>query len=98
MTFPCVIDKVRQYGLKLILLFQYNISEKTPRKLFILVTMATKLKMAAPKVAAFINLLNCLLDGMQNSLLFHFQDLSKSIAKLSSLFESLKDSMIKKCA
>lgn len=52
--------------------------------------MATKLKMAASRVAAIITILNYLLNGMQHYLPFHFQDLPRSIAKLSSLLEPLK--------
>ena len=48
--------------------------KKTPRKLFISVTMRKKSKMASPKVAV-ITILNCLPVKMQNSLLLHFQDL-----------------------
>ena len=89
-----VIDKAEHYGLKLIFLFLCNIHEKTSRKLFISVTMATKLKMAASKVAAIITILNYLLNGMQHYLPFHFQDLPRSIAKLSSLLEPLKQSKV----
>ena len=45
-------------------------------KFLISVTMATKLKAAAQKVAT-VTILNCLFDEMQNSFLLRFQDLKQ---------------------